>query len=191
MRNIINKLFKMSTLNTFFYFHQHLTPPKPELIWTWTCSGRGGSPGSSEEDAAARERPGPDPGEADGRKPEAGGEGKSPPKRESLQTKLICSFFFLFFIYLSISVLSRLHPIIGHCDDGRDLVAGGVWTTTQAKEEVEALEKKMQQLENELAQTQSNLEQATHNLEEKEKALQNVSHFEAFCHETKKAWNGF
>jgi len=49
----------------------------------------------------------------------------------------------------------------------------------------------MQQLENELAQTQSNLEQATHNLEEKEKALQNVSHFEAFCHETKKAWNGF
>ncbi len=44
----------------------------------------------------------------------------------------------------------------------------------QAKEEVEALEKKMQQLENELAQTQANLEQATHNLEEKEKALQNV-----------------
>ena len=45
---------------------------------------------------------------------------------------------------------------------------------------MEALEKKMQQLENELAQTQSNLEQATHNLEEKEKALQNVSHFKAF-----------
>ena len=44
----------------------------------------------------------------------------------------------------------------------------------QAKEEVEALEKKMQQLENELVQTQTNLETATHNLEEKEKALQNV-----------------
>ena len=45
----------------------------------------------------------------------------------------------------------------------------------------------MQQLENELAQTQSNLEQATHNLEEKEKALQNVSHFKAFeDFETKK-----
>ena len=44
----------------------------------------------------------------------------------------------------------------------------------QAKEEVEALEKKMQQLENELAQTQINLETATKNLEEKEKALQNV-----------------
>lgn len=53
--------------------------------------------------------------------------------------------------------------------------AVGAWTTNQAKEEVEALEKKMQQLENELAQTQANLEQATHNLEEKEKALQNVS----------------
>ena len=51
---------------------------------------------------------------------------------------------------------------------------------------MEALEKKMQQLENELAQTQSNLEQATHNLEEKEKALQNVSHFNALWHfETK------
>ena len=48
-------------------------------------------------------------------------------------------------------------------------------TKWKAKEEVEALEKKMQQLENELAQTQTNLEQATHNLEEKEKALQNVS----------------
>lgn len=47
--------------------------------------------------------------------------------------------------------------------------------TDQAKEEVEALEKKMQQLENELAQTQQNLETATKNLEEKEKALQNVS----------------
>ena len=47
----------------------------------------------------------------------------------------------------------------------------------QAKEEVEALEKKMQQLENELAQTQTNLEQATTNLEEKEKALQNVSFY--------------
>ena len=45
----------------------------------------------------------------------------------------------------------------------------------QAKEEVEALEKKMQQLENELTQTQTNLETSTHNLEEKEKALQNVS----------------
>ena len=55
------------------------------------------------------------------------------------------------------------------------LGSGGAWTTIQAKEEVEALEKKMQQLENELAQTQANLEQATHNLEEKEKALQNVS----------------
>ena len=45
----------------------------------------------------------------------------------------------------------------------------------KAKEEVEALEKKMQQLEHELTQTQTNLDQATHNLEEKEKALQNVS----------------
>ena len=44
----------------------------------------------------------------------------------------------------------------------------------KAKEEVEALEKKMVQLENELAQTQTNLETASHNLEEKEKALQNV-----------------
>ena len=44
----------------------------------------------------------------------------------------------------------------------------------KAKEEVEALEKKMVQLENELAQTQTNLDTATHNLEEKEKALQNV-----------------
>ena len=44
----------------------------------------------------------------------------------------------------------------------------------------------MQQLENELAQTQSNLEQATHKLEEKEKALQNVSHFKSFWYsETK------
>ena len=45
----------------------------------------------------------------------------------------------------------------------------------KAKEEVEALEKKMQQLEHELTQTQTNLDTATHNLEEKEKALQNVS----------------
>ena len=53
-----------------------------------------------------------------------------------------------------------------------------IWTTKcvwKAKEEVEALEKKMQQLEHELTQTQTNLDQATHNLEEKEKALQNVS----------------
>ena len=49
------------------------------------------------------------------------------------------------------------------------------WDFVQAKEEVEALEKKMQQLENELTQTQTNLETSTHNLEEKEKALQNVS----------------
>ena len=55
----------------------------------------------------------------------------------------------------------------------------------KAKEEVEALEKKMQQLENELAQTQTNLDQATTNLEEKEKALQNVSYsdFVLFFHD--------
>ena len=45
----------------------------------------------------------------------------------------------------------------------------------KAKEEVEALEKKMVQLENELTQTQTNLDTASVNLEEKEKALQNVS----------------
>ena len=86
-------------------------------------------------------------------------------------------FFFLSFL----SIVSLAYHL------NRDIVmimmmvtrlgSGGAWTTIQAKEEVEALEKKMQQLENELAQTQANLEQATHNLEEKEKALQNVSHW--------------
>ena len=46
----------------------------------------------------------------------------------------------------------------------------------QAKEEVEALEKKMVQLENELATTTTNLENSNKRLEEREKALQNVSH---------------
>ena len=45
----------------------------------------------------------------------------------------------------------------------------------QAKEEVEALEKKLVQLENELAQTTTNLENSNTKLEEREKALQNVS----------------
>ena len=39
--------------------------------------GRGGGPRAAEEDAAAGERPGPDPGEAHERQPEAGGEGES------------------------------------------------------------------------------------------------------------------
>jgi lipid II:glycine glycyltransferase (peptidoglycan interpeptide bridge formation enzyme) len=73
----------------------------------------------------------------------------------------VFSFFFsLFFV---------LHP-----------TCGLGFATLKAKEEVEALEKKMQQLENELAQTQTNLETATHKLEEKEKALQNVSADESF-----------
>ena len=38
--------------------------------------GRGGGPWAAEEDAAARERPGPDPGEADERQPEAWREGE-------------------------------------------------------------------------------------------------------------------
>ena len=59
---------------------------------------------------------------------------------------------------------------MGHLDNKKC-----VW---KAKEEVEALEKKMQQLEHELTQTQTNLDTATHNLEEKEKALQNVSEWE-------------
>ena len=46
----------------------------------------------------------------------------------------------------------------------------------QAKEEVEALEKKMVQLENELTTTTTNLENSNKRLEEREKALQNVSH---------------
>ena len=45
----------------------------------------------------------------------------------------------------------------------------------QAKEEVEALEKKMVQLENELVTTTTNLENTVKKLEEREKALQNVS----------------
>ena len=45
----------------------------------------------------------------------------------------------------------------------------------QAKEEVEALEKKMVQLENELTTTTTNLENTVRKLEEREKALQNVS----------------
>ena len=63
-------------------------------------------------------------------------------------------------------------PYLFRCFLPQNVTCGQKW---QAKEEVEALEKKMQQLENELAQTQTNLEQATTNLEEKEKALQNVS----------------
>ena len=45
----------------------------------------------------------------------------------------------------------------------------------QAKEEVEALEKKMVQLENELTTTTTNLDNTVKKLEEREKALQNVS----------------
>ena len=45
----------------------------------------------------------------------------------------------------------------------------------QAKEEVEALEKKMVQLENELSSTTAQLENSNKRLEEREKALQNVS----------------
>ena len=45
----------------------------------------------------------------------------------------------------------------------------------QAKEEVEALEKKMVQLENELVTTTTNRENTVKKLEEREKALQNVS----------------
>ena len=45
----------------------------------------------------------------------------------------------------------------------------------QAKEEVEALEKKIIQLENELTSTTSALETSNTRLEEREKALQNVS----------------
>ena len=48
----------------------------------------------------------------------------------------------------------------------------------QAKEEVEALEKKMVQLENELTTTTTNLENSNKRLEEREKALQNVSHLQ-------------
>ena len=44
--------------------------------------GGGGGEGAAEEDAAAGERPGPDPGEADERQPEAGGEGESPAECE-------------------------------------------------------------------------------------------------------------
>ena len=52
----------------------------------------------------------------------------------------------------------------------------------QAKEEVEALEKKMVQLENELTTTTTNLENSNKRLEEREKALQNVSHTPGQCH---------
>ena len=38
--------------------------------------GRGGGPWAAEEDAAAGERPGPDPGEADERQPAPGREGE-------------------------------------------------------------------------------------------------------------------
>ena len=51
----------------------------------------------------------------------------------------------------------------------------------QAKEEVEALEKKMVQLENELTTTTTNLENSNKRLEEREKALQNVSHTPRQC----------
>ena len=51
----------------------------------------------------------------------------------------------------------------------------------QAKEEVEALEKKMVQLENELTTTTTNLENSNKRLEEREKALQNVSHTTGQC----------
>ena len=58
----------------------------------------------------------------------------------------------------------------------------------QAKEEVEALEKKMVQLENELVTTTTNLDNTVKKLEEREKALQNVSwllrqlHSSSACH---------
>ena len=51
----------------------------------------------------------------------------------------------------------------------------------QAKEEVEALEKKLVQLENELAATTLNLENSNKKLEEREKALQNVSSHTRDC----------
>ena len=47
--------------------------------------------------------------------------------------------------------------------------------TSQAEEEVRALQKKMQQLENDLDTAQEQLLAANSKLEEKDKALQNVS----------------
>ena len=44
--------------------------------------GGGGGERAAEEDAAAGERPRPDPGEADERQPKAGGEGESSSERE-------------------------------------------------------------------------------------------------------------
>ena len=54
----------------------------------------------------------------------------------------------------------------------------------QAKEEVEALEKKMVQLENELVTTTTNLDNTVKKLEEREKALQNVSQLSRQLHST-------
>lgn len=144
-------------------------------------TGRGGSPWVAEEDAATRERSRSNTREVDERKPEARGEGKGPSKRESPRPGCTKTLLFLCsFPWPQIQTTHQCdcvltwHPKKIPSENGefftvRDMVSG------QAKEEVEALEKKMQQLENELSQTQTNLEQATHNLEEKEKALQNVS----------------
>lgn len=47
----------------------------------------------------------------------------------------------------------------------------------QAEEEARSLQKKIQTIENDLDQTQEQLTQVLGKLEEKEKALQNVSHY--------------
>lgn len=48
----------------------------------------------------------------------------------------------------------------------------------QAEEEARSLQKKIQTIENDLDQTQEQLTQVLGKLEEKEKALQNVSHYQ-------------
>ena len=140
--------------------------------------GRGGGARAAEEDAAARERPRPDAGEAHERQPEARGEGEGPAERESTAAR-----------HTLISPFSLpLFPIAAAVDRKRNetrrrrrVAAAPFKPPRKAKEEVETLEKKMQQLENELAQTQTNLETASHNLEEKEKALQNVCRILGWC----------
>ena len=75
-------------------------------------SGWGGGPRTAEKDAAARERPRPDSGEADGRQPEARREREGPPERESLQplqTWLIQSFSFSLFFQYCISLIAYHH----------------------------------------------------------------------------------
>ena len=129
------------------------------LIFWLIFQGWGGGPRSSKEDATARERPRSNPRETHERQPEARGERESPSKRK---------WFFPPNWFVSFSPF-HIHPTSWAFDNF------GTWP--KAKEEVEALEKKMVQLENELSDTQTKLETATKNLEEKEKALQNVSFF--------------